>query len=229
MDHILIIEDSADVNHMLTESLRGAGYRVSSAYTGDDGYRELQTGGFDLVLLDIMLPFRNGDDLLQALRAFSDTPVMIISAKDGIDSKIDLLRLGADDYMTKPFDLGEVAARVESLLRRSRRDAVPTGLYRFKDLVLDDSLKQVSIRGMVLAVTAREYGILELLLKHPGKVYTKGNLYDSLWQDNGEGDENAVKTHMSNLRAKLKKANPAEEYIETVWGLGYRLQKEPVS
>lgn len=225
----MIIEDSADVNHMLTESLRGAGYRVSSAYTGDDGYRELQTGGFDLVLLDIMLPFRNGDDLLQALRAFSDTPVMIISAKDGIDSKIDLLRLGADDYMTKPFDLGEVAARVESLLRRSRRDAVPTGLYRFKDLVLDDSLKQVSIRGMVLAVTAREYGILELLLKHPGKVYTKGNLYDSLWQDNGEGDENAVKTHMSNLRAKLKKANPAEEYIETVWGLGYRLQKEPVS
>jgi DNA-binding response OmpR family regulator len=223
MNTILIIEDQEDVNHMLAESLTAAGYRVQSAYTGADGLREIHNGLYDLVLLDIMLPYKSGDEILKDMRQFSDAPVIIISAKDLVGTKIDLLKLGADDYITKPFDLGEVVARVESNLRRSRRDQSGSRVLRHKDLLLDESAKRVSAGGTEIELTAKEYMILEMLLKHAGKVFTKANLYESVWQDVYLGDDNAVKTHISNLRSKLKKASPVEEYIETVWGLGYRL------
>lgn len=226
MYKVLIIEDHEDVNRMLAEALSNAGYSVQSAYTGIDGIRELKQYVYDAVLLDIMLPYKNGDEILRDLREFSEAPVMIISAKDGVDTKIDLLRLGADDYMTKPFNLDEVVARVESLLRRARKFTEGGAVFRYKDLTLDGGPKQVYIQGREIDLTAKEYAILERLLKHRGKVFTKSNLYDSIWEADDPGDENAVKTHISNLRNKLKKGNPEQEYIETVWGLGYRLYKE---
>lgn len=226
MDRILIVEDSLDVNKMLAEVLANAGYQVKSVYTGTDGIKEVRDHEYDLVLLDIMLPYKSGDEILKDMRSFSETPVIIISAKDTVGIKIDLLKLGADDYITKPFDLGEVVARVESNLRRSHKQIQESKVFRYKDMVFDDSVKRVSINGTEIELTAKEYMILELLLKHRGKVFTKANLYETIWQDKYLGDENAVKTHISNLRNKLKKANPKEEYIETVWGLGYRLCKE---
>ncbi|NUU63929.1 response regulator transcription factor [Paenibacillus agri] len=225
MNTILIIEDQEDVNHMLAESLASAGYCVKSAYTGADGLQEIHSGLYDLVLLDIMLPYKSGDEILKDMRQFSDAPVIIISAKDLVGTKIDLLKLGADDYITKPFDLGEVAARVESNLRRSRRDQPGSRVLRHKDLLLDENAKRVTAGGAEIELTAKEYMILEMLLKHTGKVFTKANLYESVWQDEYLGDDNAVKTHISNLRSKLKKMSPEEEYIETVWGLGYRLHQ----
>lgn len=226
MYKVLIIEDHDDINVMLAEAMTGAGYSVQSVYTGIDGIHELKRCVYDVVLLDIMLPYKNGDEILRDLREFSDAPVMIISAKDGVDTKIDLLRLGADDYMTKPFNLDEVVARVESLLRRARKFADGGAVFRYKDLMLDEGLKQVCIQGKEIDLTATEYAILERLLSHRGKVFTKANLYDSIWEADDPGDENAVKTHISNLRNKLKKGNSEQEYIETVWGLGYRLYKE---
>ncbi|WP_150267242.1 response regulator transcription factor [Paenibacillus tepidiphilus] len=223
---ILIIEDSKDINHMLAEMLADAGYGVRSVYTGADGIAELQRREFSLVVLDLMLPFLSGDELLQEMRRFSEAPVMVISAKDQVDSKIKMLRLGADDYLTKPFDLGEVLARVESLLRRAGRSPEAAQIYTYKSMKLDDGLKLVTLGGEPLELTAKEYGILELLLKHRGKVFTKANLYERLWPEAEDGGDNAIKTHMSNLRSKLKKASPDSEYIETVWGLGYRLYKE---
>ncbi|MBD2870335.1 response regulator transcription factor [Paenibacillus arenilitoris] len=225
MSSILIIEDQEDVNLMLAEALTDAGYRVTSSYSGVDGMREIKNRSYDLILLDIMLPYKSGDEILKETRAFSDTPVIVISAKDMVGTKIDLLKLGADDYITKPFDLGEVTARVESNLRRFRKQAQPSRVYRYKDVTLDDRAKRVTAGGAELELTAKEYAILELLLKHEGKVFTKANLYESIWNEEYLGDDNAVKTHMSNLRNKLKKANPDEEYIETLWGLGYRLRK----
>ena len=226
MSNILIIEDNEDLNLMLKETLLDAGHTVKSAYTGIEGIHEIKNSAYDLILLDIMLPYKSGDEILKEMREFSDTPVIVISAKDMVGTKIDLLKLGADDYITKPFDLGEMTARVEANLRRFQKQIQSSKVFQYKDMFLDDSTKHVTVNHIELELTAKEFMILELLIKHKGKVFTKANLYESIWQDEYLGDDNAVKTHMSNLRNKLKKANPNEEYIETVWGLGYRLYKD---
>lgn len=223
MDKILIIEDNRDVNAMLAEALTDAGYAAKSIYTGIDGIREIENQSYNLILLDLMLPYKSGDEILKEVRLFSDVPVIIISAKELVGTKIDLLKIGADDYITKPFDLGEVVARVGSNLRRSHHQSPETKVFTYKDLALNDSTKRVAVSDAEVELTAKEYAILELLLENPGKVFTKANLYETVWAEDYLGDDNSVKTHISNLRSKLKKANPQEDYIETVWGLGYRL------
>lgn len=226
MGKILIIEDSKDVNSMLAEVLTEEGFEVFSTYTGTDGFKEIKKNTYDLILLDIMLPFKSGDEILKEVRQFSDIPVIIISAKDMVGTKIDLLKMGADDYITKPFDLGEVVARVSANLRRSHRKTQTEKEQRYKDMTVNTDAKRVYVNNTELDLTAKEYGIVELLIKNRNKVFTKATLYETIWQDAYLGDDNAVKTHISNLRAKLKIANTQQEYIETVWGLGYRLYKE---
>ncbi len=226
MDKILIVEDNADVNKMLAEVLLDAGFEVVSVFTGTDGLKEIRENQYDLILLDIMLPYKSGDEILKEVREFSDTPVLIISAKDLINTKIDFLRLGADDYITKPFDLGEVVARVEANLRRFHRQTRVEKMLQYKDMLVDVNSKRITVNNIELDLTAKEYHIIEILIKNRTKVFTKANLYETIWQDTYLGDDNAVKTHMSNLRSKLKAANPDNEYIETVWGLGYRLFKD---
>lgn len=220
---ILIIEDSKDVNHMLVESLNEAGFDTESAYTGIEGINKARLNKYELILLDIMLPFKSGDEVLREIRTFSEIPVIIISAKDIVGTKIDLLKLGADDYITKPFDLGEVVARVEATLRRFNKSENKIKYYQFKNLKLDDNSKRIFIGEQEIELTSKEYSILEMLIKNQDKVFTKSNIYESVWNEDYLGDDNAVKTHMSNLRSKLRKADKTEEYIETVWGLGYRL------
>lgn len=226
METILIVEDNRDVCLMLSEALTDAGYKVHSADTGIKGLNEIKNNKYDLILLDIMLPYKSGDEILKEMRSFSRTPVIIISAKDMVSTKIDLLKLGADDYITKPFDLGEVVARVESNIRRSRINTEEGKVFVYRDMLLDEGTKRVTVNGMEIELTAKEYMILEILVKNRGKVFTKANLYETVWQEEYLEDDNAVKTHISNLRSKLKKANPNVDYIETVWGLGYRLFKE---
>ncbi len=223
MDKILIIEDNKDVNLLLKECLEKDGYEVESAFDGLGGGKLLKSKEFDLLLLDIMLPYVSGDEILKELRTYSEMPVIIISAKDMVSTKIDLLRWGADDYITKPFDLGEVSARVSSHLRRVHKKE--NSVLSYKDMIIDQSNKSVTVNSEELVLTAKEYFILELFLTNKGKVFSKVNIYETIWGDEYLGDDNAVKTHMSNLRNKLKKANPDEEYIETVWGIGYRLYK----
>lgn len=225
MSNILIVEDNKDVNLMLKEALMDAGYEVESAYTGIDGIKEIKSLKYDLILLDIMLPYKSGDEILKEMREFSKIPVIVISAKDMVSTKIDILKLGADDYITKPFDLGEVAARVEANLRRAQNKVEESKSYRYKDMLLNENTKSVTVKDTLVELTAKEYLILEMLIKNKGKVFTKANIYESIWQEEYLGDDNAVKTHMSNIRNKLKKANEKEKYIETVWGLGYRLYR----
>lgn len=223
METILIIEDNKDVNLILAEALTDAGFAAVSAYTGMDGLKKINDTAIDLVLLDIMLPYKSGDQVLKEMRTFCDVPVIIISAKDMIGTKIDLFKLGADDYMTKPFDIGEVIARVESNLRRSRQNFIKNNVFEYKDIVLNGNTKRAALNGKELELTAKEYEILELLIRNKGKVFTKANVYETVWKSEYLGDDNAVKTHISNLRNKLKKAGANHGYIETVWGLGYRL------
>ncbi len=223
MERILIIEDEKDVNQLLAQTLQGNGYETVSARNGLDGISALQSQRFDMVLLDLMLPFKSGDEVLKEIRKDSDIPVIVISAKDLVGTKIDLLTLGADDYITKPFDLGEVTARVISNLRRYHKKEQNKQLS-YKELTLDTESKTLAVNGAALELTAKEYGIMELFLQSPSKVFSKSYLYETIWGYEYLGDENVIKTHISNLRSKLKNYSETE-YIETVWGLGYRLAK----
>ena len=220
---ILLVEDDTGIRELLSVFLKDNGYIVDEAADGMKGAQLAQACAYDLILLDIMLPYKSGDQLLKELREHSDVPVIVLSAKDMVQTKIDVIRIGADDYITKPFDLGEVLVRIEALMRRSGRTNRDTDVLMHKNLKLHIKDGRVFINGDELVLTVKEFSILKLLLSHPDKIFSRANIFDSLWdEDSGNYDDNAVKVHMSNLRSKLS-AHDTEEYIETVWGMGYRL------
>ena len=225
MARILIVEDHQDLNALLAESLADDGHEIVSAYDGLQGRRAAADGGFDLVLLDLMLPYVSGSTILADIRSTSDVPVIVLSAKDAVWSKIDLLRLGADDYVAKPFDLGELSARIDSLLRRSRHAQAADPVLTYGDLELDTGTARVTVAGTEVTLTATEYRILKLLMASPDRLLSKAAIHEGVWDGPYLGDDNAVKAHLSNLRAKLKRVHPDGSYIETVWGLGYRMPK----
>lgn len=222
---ILVVEDDREINSMLCEMLDENGYVAEGAFTGMEGLSRLRSGSYDLLILDLMLPYKSGDAVLQELRSFSSLPAIVISAKDTVQNKLDLFRLGADDYLTKPFDLDEVLVRVEAVLRRcgsSKTQRAPEILQAGK-LAVDTESKTASVDGQELVLTAKEYGILELLMRYPHKVFSKANLFESIWNEEYACEDNTLNVHMSNLRNKLKAADPETEYIKTVWGMGYRM------
>jgi len=225
MQNILIIEDEKDVNRLLAQVLEESGYKTVSVYNGTDGLEMLKKEPFHMVLLDLMLPYKSGDEVLKEIRKESNIPVIVISAKDMVSTKIDLLAAGADDYIIKPFDLGEVVARVASNLRRyESKGEVQKEDIIYKELVLNEEAKSITICGQDLGLTAKEYQIFSLFLRYPKKVFSKANLYGTVWGEEYLDDDNVIKTHISNIRNKLKVYSNIE-YIETVWGLGYRLAK----
>ncbi len=224
--HILIIEDDEDINRLLCNIVSKSGYLPKPAYSGTEALIYLDSGKWDMILIDLMLPGLSGEELLKKVTNESKIPVIIISAKLETQSKIKALRAGADDYITKPFDIEEVSARIDSCLRRYRGlSGTPvTNQLTHKDIVLDVDAKTVSVNGVQLKLTAREYDILLLMVSSPHKVFSKANLFESVWNEKYHGDENTINVHLSNIRSKLAKANSDEEYIETVWGMGYKLK-----
>lgn len=221
---LLIVEDDKEIRELLGAFLTDNGYEISYAVNGIEATNKF-TPEYDLVLLDIMLPFKSGEQVLTDIRKTSDVPVIIISAKDMIQTKIDVIRMGADDYITKPFDLGEVLVRIEAMLRRTVGKTGDDQVITHKNLTLNRKDGRVFIKGEQISLTTKEYAILELLLSYPDKMFSKSNIFESIWNEDFDiYDDNALKVHMSNLRAKLKKYDD-EEYIETIWGMGYRLAK----
>ena len=221
---LLIVEDDKEIRELLGAFLTDNGYERSYAANGIEATNKF-TPEYDLVLLDIMLPFKSGEQVLTDIRKTSDVPVIIISAKDMIQTKIDVIRMGADDYITKPFDLGEVLVRIEAMLRRTVGKTGDDQVITHKNLTLNRKDGRVFIKGEQISLTTKEYAILELLLSYPDKMFSKSNIFESIWNEDFDiYDDNALKVHMSNLRAKLKKYDD-EEYIETIWGMGYRLAK----
>ena len=221
---LLIVEDDKEIRDLLGAFLTDNGYEISYAANGIEATNKF-TPEYDLVLLDIMLPFKSGEQVLTDIRKTSDVPVIIISAKDMIQTKIDVIRMGADDYITKPFDLGEVLVRIEAMLRRTVGKTGDDQVITHKNLTLNRKDGRVFIKGEQISLTTKEYAILELLLSYPDKMFSKSNIFESIWNEDFDiYDDNALKVHMSNLRAKLKKYDD-EEYIETIWGMGYRLAK----
>lgn len=222
---ILLVEDDLEISKLLSEFLQEIGYEVFCQYDGLHVLDCLRENNIDLILLDIMLPYRNGDTVLTAVRECSTVPIIIISAKGTTQNKIDLLRLGADDYITKPFDMEEVLARIESNLRRVQFQKDTPTYLRHGDLILDLNDNTAFLQGSELTLTAKEFAILELLMKYPDKIFSKANLFQSVWNTEYISEDNTLNVHISNLRNKLKAVCPDKDFIDTVWGIGYRLHK----
>lgn len=227
-DYILIVEDDNGIHHMMKELLQGNGYEVKSAYSGTEALLYLEKQAPQAVILDLMLPGMMGEELLSEIKkADPETAVIVTSAKDDVQTRVELLRAGADDYMVKPFDTEEFLARLEAALRRCAKDgrqAEQGKTLCFKDIVMDTDEHRVTVSGQEISLTKREYFILELLISNPNKVFTKNNIYESVWNEEFAGEDNAVNVHISNIRQKLARINDKETYIQTVWGIGFKMK-----
>ena len=226
MAKILVVEDDKEINKLVSDFLVSNGYEVMSQFDGLKATDAVKNEGIDLAILDLMLPYKNGDMVLADIRKISNIPVIIVSAKETTQNKIDLLRLGADDYMTKPFDLEEVLARIESNLRRAGFSQNSGNTLEYNGITIDENNNVATLDGTELSLTAKEFAILLMLLKYPDKVFSKANLFESIWKEEYIAEDNALNVHVSNLRAKLKNISPDKDFIDTVWGIGYRLHKD---
>ena len=222
--NLLIVEDDVDINRLLCTILEGAGYACRAAFSGSEGLLWAEKYDYDLVLLDLMLPGIAGEDFIAQVRRRKTMPIIVVSAKLGVSDRVNVLKLGADDFIPKPFDNTEVLARVEAQLRRSRRFSAPalTALTA-GGLMLEPESRAVSVHGREVSLTNREFDILALLMKNPRRAFSRAQIYEAVWGEDFLGDDNTVNVHVSNLRSKLAKADPDTAYIKTVWGIGFKL------
>lgn len=224
---LLLVEDDVEISDMLKKFLETEGFEVVAAYDGVSACEKFFEGEYSLVLLDLMIPKMNGMKVMSAIREKSMVPIIIVSAKDTDSDKTLGLGFGADDYVTKPFSVTEVLARVKANIRRTTQYA-PGGAgeecsITRGELEINTNEYSVMKRGMKIELTAKEFEILKLLMKHPKKVYTKEQIYSCVWNDVYVGDENAVNVHISRLRTKLEDNPRNPKYVATVWGIGYKL------
>lgn len=254
MSNILIVEDDLNINNLLCEVLVKAGYMCEQAFSGTEAklLLNIKEKAYTLVLLDLMLPGASGEEVLKEIRKQGRLPVIVLTAKDSIDDKIGVLTDGADDYITKPFEIREVLARIQVQLRHIEAETkgeaeaetkveaeaetevktkagIQEGQYggrlEFRDMVLTRSTFEVSIGGRVLPkITKQEFAILELLLKNPKQVFSKEDIFEYAWDEPYMGETKTLDVHISNIRKKIKTVTP-DEYIETIWGIGYRLHE----
>lgn len=223
MNKILIVEDDVNINNLLKEALSGNGYTCGQAFSGTEAALWLEKESWALVLLDLMLPGMTGEEVLGMIRRQGDVPVIVLTAKDALSEKLELLTNGADDYITKPFDIEEVVARVQIQLRHAGREQAPDRIS-CGEISLEKGTHQIWIGGKELEhLTRQEFAILELLLEHPGQVFSKEAIFTYAWQEEYMGETKTLDVHISNIRKKLKNLTE-KEYIQTVWGIGYRLQ-----
>ncbi len=218
MEHILIVDDDLYIGNMVEEVLTKEGYRVSRAYSGTEAAIKLSEADPDLVLLDLMLPGLSGEELLPKIK---DIPVIVVSAKADTENKVGLLLAGAADYITKPFDIKELTARIKVQLRRpSERSA--DGL-KYDDITLYTDSHTVKVNDSEVKLTRTEYAVLKLLMLNPNKVMAKSTLLDKISLDTPDCTETSLKIHISNLRKKLKEISD-KDYIESVWGIGFKMK-----
>ena len=254
MPNILIVEDDININNLLCEVLVKAGYTCEQAFSGTEAklLLNIKEKAYTLVLLDLMLPGASGEEVLKEIRKHGRRPVIVLTAKDSIDDKIGVLTDGADDYITKPFEIREVLARIQVQLRHIEvetkgaaevetkveaeaetevktkagiQKGQGSGRLEFRDMVLTRSTFEVSIGGRVLPkITKQEFAILELLLKNPKQVFSKEDIFEYAWDEPYMGETKTLDVHISNIRKKIKTVT-SDEYIETIWGIGYRLHE----
>lgn len=239
---IFVIEDDPDINRLLCRILQQADYQVLPAFSGTEAKMVLERETPDLILLDLMLPGMTGEELIAFIRREKkiQAPILILSAKSALENKIETLTQGADDYLTKPFEPEEVLVRVMALLRRTqnkedmqkksdsraeekRSEEMGKAELRYKNLTIHPDSRAVFVRKTEISLTPHEYDILLLLMRQPEKVFSRETIYEKVWQNGYYGEDNTVNVHISNIRKKIGALDASEEYIRTVWGIGFKL------
>ena len=225
MKTIFIVDDDVAIGDMEQTVLEKNGYKCARAFSGTEAVLHLKNGlKPDLILLDLMLPGLTGEEVLPKIKELiGNTPVIVVSAKIDIDSKVNMLMEGAADYLTKPFDTRELLARIEVRLKMSGDVSDKSGVLRFDEIELDDQAHVVTVSGKPVSLTRTEYGILRLLMKNSKIVVTKSSIVDHISSETEDCTESSLKTHVSHLRNKLK-AISGKDYIEAVWGIGFKLK-----
>ncbi len=219
---ILIIEDDKDINEMLTKLLTNNNYNVLNAYSGTEGVL-VHNDNISLILLDLMLPGKDGEEIIKELKNKNNVPIIVMSAIQDIHKKVDLFDLGANDYITKPFHNEELLARIKVQLRD--KNNFTSNILRFKDIELNKSNFTVSCNNKEVSFAKKEFELLKLLMENENQTLTKSMIFDNIWNDENSADDNTLNVHISKIKNKLKECNPNEDYIETVWSIGYRLKK----
>lgn len=217
--YLLIVEDNNDINSMICDYLKKFGFICHPAYSGTEAKQYFQQYSYELIILDLMLPGLSGEELLTTIRKSSDIPVIILTAKDSLGSKVNVLESGADDYLCKPFELEELRAQIQVQLRKRNKT---TGSFTYKSLTLRSDLYDATFNKKALQLTKHEYLILELLMKNPSRVFTKQEIYEYAWNDTYYEDDKTINVHISNIRKKIK-LYTEEEYIKTIWGIGFKM------
>ncbi|MCT4619339.1 MAG: response regulator transcription factor [Marinisporobacter sp.] len=227
MINILIVEDDEDINNLICNTLKKTGYKVDAAFDGEDALQKFKESNYHMVILDLMLPKIDGIEIMRRIRGESIVPIIILSAKDEEIDKILGLRMGADDYMTKPFSTRELLARVDSIIRRSfyfnELKPLKEEKITYGDIALDLNNYEATKKGENLSLTRKEFEILKLFCKNPNRVFTKEQIFKAAWDEEYMGDENTVMVHIRRLRAKIEENPSSPKIIVTVWGIGYKL------
>ena len=230
MYNILVVDDDREIVGAIEIYLKKEGYNIIKAYNGNEGLEKVKENEIHLIILDIMMPEKDGLETLEELRKDKSIPVILLSAKSEDYDKIGGLNQGADDYITKPFNPLELIARVNSQIRRyvslgamEKKDNKQ--IYRTGELILDDETKKVTVDGKEVKLTATEFNILKFLLKNKGKVYSIPQIYENVWKEESYGAENIIAVHIRHIREKIE-INPKEpRYLKVIWGIGYKIEK----
>ena len=230
MYNILVCDDDREIVKAIEIYLVKENYNVLKAYNGEECLKILNENTIHLVILDIMMPIKDGIETIEEIRKEKTIPVIMLSAKSEDEDKINGLNLGADDYITKPFNPLELIARVNSGIRRYTKlgtisNEEDKGIYKVGDLIIDDNLKTVTVEGKEVKLTPTEYNILKFLTKNKGKVYSIEQIYENVWADEAYGAENIIAVHIRHIREKIE-INPKEpKYLKVIWGIGYKIEK----
>lgn len=230
MYNILVCDDDKEIVKAIEIYLSKEGYNVLKAYDGNECLKVINNNTIHLVILDIMMPKKDGIETLDEIRKNSSIPVIMLSAKSEDEDKINGLNLGADDYVTKPFNPLELIARVNSGIRRytklgSADEKEGKNIYKSGDLIIDDDLKKITVDGKEVKLTPTEYNILKFLLKNKGIVYSIEQIYENVWDDEAYAAENIIAVHIRHIREKIE-INPKEpKYLKVIWGIGYKIEK----
>lgn len=224
MTTILVVDDEREMRQLLRIYLQQENYLVDEAVNGQEAYEKIVNNEFDLMILDVMMPVMDGWETIEKVRKISSIPIILLTAKGMVQDKVTGFTIGADDYLVKPFDEEELLVRIKALLRRTQKETGNDQILRYKGVMINPLSRIVSFQNDPINVTQTEFDLLEVLVKHRGKVFSREQLVEQVWGIEFSGDDRTIDSHIKNLREKLFSAGLDKSFIKTVWGIGYKVE-----